>query len=74
MVGFKFNYHEVDDAEASIYGMNFSEVSNMIQEFNDYFETNYQTINEFNYGEDLRKIEIVEQESIGDKKIFNQIK
>lgn len=53
-----FNYHESDDSEASVYNMTFEETSELIQEHNEYFETNYQTIEEFNKSEPYREIEI----------------
>lgn len=46
-----FNYHETDDASASIYGMTLSEIREFIQEHNEYFETNYESVQEFNDGE-----------------------
>ena len=43
-----YNYHESDDPSASIYGMNYNEVMILIEEHNDYFETDYKSIDEFN--------------------------
>lgn len=47
----KYNYHETDDQDASIYGMTYDEVIELINDHNDYFDTDYQTIEEFNRGE-----------------------
>jgi len=56
-----FSYHESDDASASIEGMTFDEVREFIREHNEYFQTEYETIQEFNDGEaeanDVRTIE-----------------
>ena len=51
MLGISFNYHESDDADASIYGMSFDEVKEFIHDHNEYFETDYQSVQEFNEGE-----------------------
>lgn len=53
-----FSYHEVDDAEASVYGLSFKDVTELIEEHNEYFETNYQTISEFNRYEEHRVIAV----------------
>ena len=53
-----FNYHETDDASVSIYGMDFGDVRKLIKEHNEYFNTDYQTIAEFNESESVREIEI----------------
>ena len=58
-----FSYHESDDATATILNMDWDAVKELIQEHNEYFETNYQTIQEFNDGEaeanEIRSIEVV---------------
>jgi hypothetical protein len=46
-----YNYHETDDQDASIYGMTYKEVMELIGEHNQYFDTDYQSIIEFNSGE-----------------------
>ena len=43
-----YNYHESDDPSASIYGMSYEQVMALIEEHNDYFETEYKSIDEFN--------------------------
>lgn len=53
-----FNYHETDDEEASVYGMSFKDVTELIEDHNECFETNYQTILEFNSLEPHRVIEV----------------
>lgn len=57
-----YNYIELDDLEASIYGLTIEEVNEIIEEHNEFFDTEYKTIEEFNYGEQqsngIRQIEI----------------
>lgn len=50
-----FEYHESDDADASIYGLTWDEVVCLIHDHNEFYETNYQTIQEFNDGEVYRE-------------------
>ena len=47
----KYNYHEIDDIDASILGMDIDAVKELIEEHNEYFDTDYQTIEDFNKGE-----------------------
>ena len=60
----RYNYIESDDLEASIYGLTIEEVNEIIEEHNEFFDTQYKTIEEFNYGEQqangIRQIEISE--------------
>ena len=50
-----FEYHESDDADASIYGLTWDDVVAWIVDHNEFYETNYQTIQEFNDGEVYRE-------------------
>ena len=59
-----FEYHESDDDDASIYGLTFEEVNDWIQDHNEYYETNYQTIQEFNDGEPYREFIVSEMVNI----------
>ena len=52
-----FVYSETDDASAT-YEFNYEEVKQVIEAHNEDFDTNYKTINEFNDGEEYRKINI----------------
>jgi len=52
-----FVYSEVDD-ETATFCLSYAQARLWVKEFNRAFKTNYQTINEFNDGEDYRKIEI----------------
>jgi len=49
-----FEYHESDDDDASIYGLTFQEVSEWIEDHNEYYETDYKSISDFNDGEVYR--------------------
>lgn len=59
-----YNYIESDDLEASIYGLTLEEVYEIIEEHNEFFETEYTTIEEFNRGEQqsngIRQIQIAD--------------
>lgn len=59
----RYNYIESDDLDSSIYGLTIEEVKEIIEEHNEFFDTEYKTIEEFNYGEQqangIRQIEIV---------------
>lgn len=59
-----YNYIESDDLEDSIYGLTLEEVFEIIEEHNEFFETEYTTIEEFNYGEQqsngIREIQIAD--------------
>lgn len=50
-----FEYTEVDDEDSFMTNLSFAEVSSFIADHNEYFETEYQTIQEFNDGEELRE-------------------
>ena len=58
----RYNYIESDDLDSSIYGLTIEEVKEIIEEHNEFFDTEYKTIEEFNYGEQqangIRQIEI----------------
>ena len=60
----RYNYIESDDLDSSIYGLTIEEVKEIIEEHNEFFDTEYKTIEEFNYGEQqangIRQIEISE--------------
>jgi len=60
----RYNYIESDDLDSSIYGLTIEEVKEIIEEHNEFFDTEYKTIEEFNYGEQqsngIRQIEILE--------------
>lgn len=59
----RYNYIELDDLDSSIYGLTIEEVKKIIEEHNEFFDTEYKTIEEFNYGEQqangIRQIEII---------------
>ena len=59
----RYNYIESDDLDSSIYGLTIEEVKEIIEEHNEFFDTEYKTIEEFNYGEQqangIRQIEII---------------
>jgi len=52
-----FVYSEVDDDTAT-FCLSYAQAKLWVKEFNRDFNTNYKTINEFNDGENYRKIEI----------------
>jgi hypothetical protein len=52
-----FVYSEVDD-ETATFCLSYAQAKLWVKEFNRAFDTKYQTINEFNDGENYRKIEI----------------
>jgi hypothetical protein len=52
-----FVYSEVDDDTAT-FCLSYAQAKLWVKEFNREFDTKYQTINEFNDGENYRKIEI----------------
>lgn len=52
-----FVYSEVDD-ETATFCLSYAQAKLWVKEFNRAFNTKYQTINEFNDGENYRKIEI----------------
>jgi len=52
-----FVYSEVDDDTAT-FCLSYAQAKLCVKEFNREFDTKYQTINEFNDGENYRKIEI----------------
>ena len=60
----RYNYIESDDLDSSIYGLTIEEVKEIIEEHNEFFDTEYKTIEEFNYGEQqangIRQIQILE--------------
>lgn len=47
-----FSYYESDDPCATTHGLSFNDVIECIKEHNDNFGTDYETISEFNEGED----------------------
>lgn len=51
-----FDYHETDDISASIYDMTFNDIKDLIADFNECMEVDYQTIQEFNDRESVRFI------------------
>jgi len=53
-----FQYIETDDPEARVDNLSFKDVCELIIEHNEYFETCYKTIAEFNEGEPHREIKI----------------
>ena len=54
-----FVYTETDDTEHEDYVFCFEEVRDMIKQHNNYFDTNYKTIQEFNNNEPHRKIVLI---------------
>lgn len=52
----EFTYIETDDNTFSFSGLTFRCVTELIKEHNEYFETDYQSISEFNHSEPHRKI------------------
>jgi hypothetical protein len=51
----RFYYNETDDADALVVNLTFHDVELMIQEHNEYFGTEYKSIQEFNDGEEYRE-------------------
>lgn len=52
----EFTYIETDDNTATISGLTFENVVELIEEHNEYFETDYQSISEYNDSEPYRQI------------------
>lgn len=52
----EFTYTETDDNTATISGLTFENVVELIEEHNEYFETDYQSISDFNNSEPYREI------------------
>lgn len=51
----RFYYNEIDDENAFVDNLTNSDVAMMIDEHNEYFGTNYASIDEFNKGEEYRE-------------------
>ena len=52
----EFTYIETDDDTSSFAGLTYQCVTELIKEHNEYFETDYQSISEFNESEPHREI------------------
>lgn len=56
MMKVEFTYTETDDNTATISGLRFEDIVELIEEHNEYFETDYQSISEYNDSEPYRQI------------------
>lgn len=56
-----YQYIETDDETATITGLSFADVIELINEHNEYMQTNYKNIAEFNAGELYRHIQTEKQ-------------